>query len=801
MSHFSLYQAVFKHFSQATALLSSSSDPIILDVNDAFALAAGRARDELVGRALFDAFPTDPAEPGSDAVASLRGSLERVCRSRQPHVMLGQRYSIPVEEQGGVDRFDVRYWNAVNTPVFGDSGEMVCIIHTTIDVTEQTLSQGALARSEARYRTLFESIDEAFCILEMIRDGEGRPLDYRFETVNPVFARQTGLRDVEGSTARSLIPGLEDQWVETYDRVSRTGAPIRFARESKAMGRWYDAYAFRIDESGSDRVGVLFKDITDQKRAEEDLRRSEQTAHEAARLAESERRQLNAVLEAAPVGIIVSDVDGKILLANSAHRRLWGLRHPMPDCIADVAAWCGQWADDSARRGQALTPEDWTTARVLRGEEAPRDVIEITSFDDPPQHRIVLNSGAPIRGAQGAIVGAVVAEMDVTDRVRAEHALREGDRQKDEFLAMLAHELRNPLAPIAAAAGLLARGRLDEASVRDTSAIISRQVGHLAALVNDLLDVSRVTRGLAVLDKALLDVKRIVADAIEQARPLIESRGHHLSVHMPPTAAFVMGDEKRLVQVMTNLLNNAAKYTPEGGSIVVGLDVHAGHVTLSVTDNGIGMDAELVESAFELFKQAERTSDRSQGGLGIGLALVRSLMELHGGTVKAFSAGPGEGSRFEACLPQIDATSGSPPAEPGPPTLAAPPRALRVMIVDDNADAAAMLAMLIGAAGHETVVEHRSGAALERARRERPHVCLLDIGLPDMDGNQLARRLRALPETADAVLVAITGYGQDQDRRDTVTAGFDHHFVKPVDVTRLAALLSYIAETAPSDRH
>ena len=249
------------------------------------------------------------------------------------------------------------------------------------------------------------------------------------------------------------------------------------------------------------------------------------------------------------------------------------------------------------------------------------------------------------------------------------------------------------------------------------------------------------------------------------------------------------GDHKRLVQVLTNLLNNAAKYTPEGGSVVLQLEAGAETVAMTVSDNGIGMAPELAGRAFELFAQAERTSDRSQGGLGLGLALVKSLVELHGGSVTAYSSGLGKGSEFAVILPRIDT-----PAPPSTPERRqardGAGHGLRLLIVDDNADAANMLALFLEAAGFETMVEHSPRPALERARLERPRVCLLDIGLPEMDGNELARRLRAQPETAGAVLVAITGYGQEQDRRKTAEAGFDFHFVKPVDTAQLIRLLS-----------
>ncbi|MES2978658.1 MAG: ATP-binding protein [Pseudomonadota bacterium] len=372
---------------------------------------------------------------------------------------------------------------------------------------------------------------------------------------------------------------------------------------------------------------------------------------------------------------------------------------------------------------------------------------------------------------------------------RAVEKLREADARKDEFLAMLAHELRNPLAPIRAAAEVLKRGKLDEARVQKTSEIIARQVSHMTSLVDDLLDVSRVTRGLVTLEKNPISIHRIVTDSIEQVMPLIRSRKHHLATQMPSIEAVVMGDNKRLVQVMGNLLNNAAKYTPEGGHISVSAEVVEDRVVLSVVDDGIGMEPAVADRVFDLFAQAERTPDRSSGGLGLGLALVKSLVELHGGTVSCQSEGLGKGSRFAVMLPVLG---------PGDQDFAVHAEAqnvesskpLRVLVVDDNADAAEMLAMYLEAAGHDVMVESAPLPALERARREAPDVCLLDIGLPDMDGNELARRILAQPESAGTVLIAVTGYGQERDRAQALTSGFSHHLVKPVDPAQLASLLA-----------
>jgi CheY-like chemotaxis protein/anti-sigma regulatory factor (Ser/Thr protein kinase) len=264
-------------------------------------------------------------------------------------------------------------------------------------------------------------------------------------------------------------------------------------------------------------------------------------------------------------------------------------------------------------------------------------------------------------------------------------------------------------------------------------------------------------------------------------------------LHIPPQTALVAGDKKRLVQVVANLLNNAAKYTPEGGNINLRIEVQESHVVLETTDNGIGMDSELLDHVFDLFAQAERSSDRSSGGLGLGLALVKSIVELHGVRVSAKSEGIGKGSKVTVVLPRIHQSSKMPVEHGGGHLLQSASNLLKILVVDDNVDAVAMLSMILEASGHQVFAENEARRALERASRESPDVCLLDIGLPEMDGHELAKRLRAQPATANAVLIAVTGYGQQDDRKKALAAGFDHHFTKPVDVKKLSSILAEIS--------
>lgn len=361
------------------------------------------------------------------------------------------------------------------------------------------------------------------------------------------------------------------------------------------------------------------------------------------------------------------------------------------------------------------------------------------------------------------------------------------DQRKDEFLAMLAHELRNPLAPISAGSQILLQTQNSNPLVTRTATIIARQVAHMTGLVDDLLDVSRVTRGLVSLDSRVVDMRSIVNDAIEQVSPLLRKKRQQISVELPGKPGYILGDHKRMVQIATNLLNNAAKYTSDEGEIRVVLLLESHQVVLRVSDDGIGMDPELVPQVFDLFTQAERASDRSQGGLGIGLALVKNLVQLHGGTAKAESPGLGLGSTFTVALPRAQ---GPNPAATPTRIDSVHPSCRQCLVVDDNVDAAQTLALFLEVSGHQAHVAHSGAAAVAAAERCRPDVCLLDIGLPDFSGIELVRMLRRQSGAKDAIMIAVTGYGRKEDREIALSAGFDHYFVKPFDTALLSAVLT-----------
>jgi PAS domain S-box-containing protein len=409
--------------------------------------------------------------------------------------------------------------------------------------------------------------------------------------------------------------------------------------------------------------------------------------------------------------------------------------------------------------------------------------------------RWILVRGRASYAADGMPVRISGVSLDVTDRRRDEEALREADRKKDDFLALLAHELRNPLAPITNA--LHTMQRTNEATLRQRcQAIMERQVGHMVRLIDDLLDVSRIDRNKMELRRAPITIADVVANAVETARPAIEAAGHELAVELPAVRLVVDGDLTRLAQVFANLLTNSAKYTERGGRIRLAAHRDGSEVVVSVRDTGIGIPAAALAGIFDMLSQVDRTLERSKGGLGIGLALVKGIVELHGGRVGVTSAGPGRGSEFSVRLALIE-----PPAEARPPARGdrvngRTSAARRVLVVDDNRDSAESMAELLRACGNEVAIAHDGVEAVTRAEELHPDVVLMDIAMPHLNGLDATRRIRAAPWGRDIRIVALTGWGQEADRARTFDAGCDGHLVKPVSFEALTAMLAKLRTTA-----
>jgi signal transduction histidine kinase len=407
-------------------------------------------------------------------------------------------------------------------------------------------------------------------------------------------------------------------------------------------------------------------------------------------------------------------------------------------------------------------------------------------------HSIVSKFPILVPDGQAALVGGMA--IDVTDRLRAEEALKEADRRKDEFLAMLAHELRNPLAPIRNALYIMKQASADPAVLCQVREMMERQVHHMTRMVDDLLDVSRITRGKIELRKEIVDLASVMERTVEAIRPLLEDRQQTLTVDLPPEPVRLAADPTRLEQVLANLLNNAAKYTDQGGHIGLSARREASELVLRVRDTGEGIAPDMLTCIFEPFVQADRVLHQSQGGLGIGLTLVRRLVEMHGGTVAAHSDGPGKGSEFvvrlPALLPKQPIGAEGSAGERGESVGAA--RQRRILVVDDNVDAAESLAILLRLLGHDVRVAHDGPAGLAAVEAAPPDLVFLDIGMPVMNGYEVAQRLRQRPGPDHVVLVAVTGWGQEEDRRRSREAGFDHHLVKPVEPEALRQVLALL---------
>ena len=408
---------------------------------------------------------------------------------------------------------------------------------------------------------------------------------------------------------------------------------------------------------------------------------------------------------------------------------------------------------------------------------------------------------SPIRDPDGRVVGVSKVARDIRAQKHAERALLEADRRKDEFLALLAHELRNPLGPIRHAVKILRARAPAPSELQWATSIIDRQAEHMSRLVEDLLDVSRITRGTIHLRQERVDIGNIVKSAVEASSALIDKAGHRLKVTVPPEPIYVDGDPTRLVQIVANLLDNAAKYTDPGGRVTVSAEREDDAAVIRVTDNGVGIAPDVLPEVFDMFTQAALTLERAQGGLGVGLSLVERLVRLHGGTVSAHSEGPGTGSEFTVRLPlavKAHDRVPHPAAEEGQKPKA--PTRCRVLIVDDNEDSAASLGMLLRMIGHEVRMAHDGLEALSAAATFQPHVAILDIGLPKLNGYEVAKRIREQPWGRDMVLVALTGWGQDEHRRRSEESGFNHHLTKPVELDVLEELLAATERGLPERR-
>jgi PAS domain S-box-containing protein len=596
--------------------------------NDAAARLLGSTHPNSLGIPFRQLFADAWVELEPSSNAALRGEAQFV-----------EDRPLPLPGRAGLP---ASWYSLSFTPLRDADGDIRGFLCVAFDTTSRVLAtntsrqrdQAARRASDTRYRTLFNSIDEGFCVIEVAFDGEGKANDYRFLETNPAFEHQTGLANATGKWMRTIAPLHEQHWFDTYGRVARTGEQSRFVEHARSLGRWFNVFAFRVGAPGQNQVALLFSDIT--------------------------------------------------------------------------------------------------------------------------------------------------------ERVEADQALRAADRRKDEFIATLAHELRNPLAPLRN--GLqITRRTVPDPRLQKTIDMMDRQLSHLVRLVDDLLDVGRIGSGKMELHREPLPLARVINASIEAARACIEERAHQLDIEGDASLLHVLGDSHRLMQVFTNLLSNACKYTDPGGRIRVLITRLGGDAVVQVTDTGIGIPHSYTSRVFELFSQVRAHQPMHAGGLGIGLSLVRSLVTLHGGSVDATSAGTGRGATFTVRLPLMrDAPLGiaTPMQEISPRN-----KPKRVIVADDNADAVSTLAEMLRMQGHEVWVANDGMEAIEQASTHRPDAILLDLGMPRIDGLEAARRIRALPGGEQPLIVALTGWGQHADRERTRAAGFDVHLVKPADPEEIVGLI------------
>jgi PAS domain S-box-containing protein len=553
-------------------------------------------------------------------------------------------------------------------------------------------------------------------------------------------------------------PQQELKMVQESGRLEDEGWRVR----KDGTRFWADVVITAIhDESGAlCGFSKVTRDLTERRRHEETLRQSE----------ERFRLLVEGVRDYA---IFMLDPDGRIASWNSGAQRIKGYK------AQEIIG-----RHFSAFYPQEAIAKKWPEQELAMAREQGRFEDEgprLRKDGTPFLANVVIT---PLYDRDGMLIGYAKVTRDLTDRKRVQ-ALEKAERQTHEFLAMLAHELRNPLAPISNALHLLALKPAADPTEQWVRDVLVRQAGQMTRLVDDLLDVSRITREAIPLNRQPLDVRRVVRAAVDGSMQWMQARGHTLSVELAEAQALtVMADETRLTQVVQNLLHNAAKYTPDGGQVTVSARREGGEVLIAVKDNGIGMDADLLHSAFDLFKQGEQALHRPQGGLGVGLALVQRLVRLHGGTVQARSAGINQGSELIVRLPCTDAAARS--VAPPQARSASTPR--RVLVIDDNDDAANALRLLLENEGHDVKVAHDGVTGLALAREYKPEYLLLDIGLPRLSGYEIAASVRGDPVFKDTTIVAITGYGQLHDRARTAAVGFDHHLTKPVEFSALQEL-------------
>ncbi len=824
---------------------------IIIGANAEYLRATSSTAEQIIGKYLFDAFPPNPNDPDSTNMDAVRRSIAIAISTKAPHTSALLRYAVP-DAGTNPGKFIEKIWSAIHSPVLDENGEVAFISQNPIDATHlynfNPASQRYSLKSaidlqpevadisrqqlhEAMTRVLKAERTQLQLLFNQapgfIAIFTGK--DHVFEVVNEAYYRLVGQRELIGKSVMEALPEIEGQgFKELLDRTFATGEPAIMKQRKgllrrKSTGGLSETYMDLLyqpifaDDGSVTGIFAQGHDVTAEFQAQQQLAEKIDQLEGVKNQQDFQLRLSDLIRKLSlPIEIFsaacISIGDhfkvSRVVCGEYDSATSQAIVHSKyPDGAASeldgnyIAAILRQEHWQSLRSGEAWISDDLSTDLRVSGKN------EWSMFRDADIYSVI---AVPLSN-QGSILtfifltcsvprvwksDEIVLVKDSAERmwtavvrVRAESALKLSDKRKDQFLAMLAHELRNPLAPISAAAELLNKENIKPDIIQKASAVITRQVRHITGLVDDLLDVSRVSSGLVVLEKERVELSRVIDESLEQLRPSAEAKKQTLSIGAKTHSVFIEGDFKRLVQIFSNLIHNAVKYTPTEGRIFVESTIKDGHVYVSVRDDGIGIAEELLPNIFELFVQGKRSNDRAQGGLGLGLSIVKSLVELHDGNVRVVSAGRNAGSTFTVGLPVV--SSNQDLSEISDPTEA--PRdieqGLSILVVDDNTDAADMLGIFLTELGFQVTVEYDPFKALALAISQPFDVFLFDIGLPGMDGNQLALRVRNIPIAKDALMVAITGYGSGFDRESALSASFNEFLVKPASPTKIVALI------------
>ena len=740
----------------ADAVITTDPKGFVIFLNPVACRLTGWSLDQAVGRPLKEVFRTvqGTTQRTDDLpIAKVVGSGE---------VILSDDEVVLIAKNGTAKSIE---HNAA--PIKDSNGKIKGVVIVFRDVTERHIAEQAKKESDDRFHQLADHISDVFWIYEL----DGSKTGY----ISPAYESLWG-RSCQSLYERPLsyleAVHAEDrqrasQALQRLERGKATATEYRIVRPDGTI-RWVWDRGFPIEDEWGRviRVAGIAEDITERKRVEQALRESEE--------------RFRTLADATPVLIWGSGTDKGCNYFNK------------------------QWLDFTGRTieqemgdgwSEGVHPDDWErclATYVTAFNARTPFTMEYRLKRHDGEYRWVMDTGVPRFTPDGTFSGYIGSCIDITDRKRTEEELRESDRRKEEFLAVLSHELRNPLAPIQTALDLLEQRGLREAGTERELATIKRQVQNLKRLVDDLLDVSRISRGKIELHNSVVELAPLVTQAVEALRPLFEEHRQELHVSVPEESICLDVDPTRLEQVLFNLLLNAEKFTPEGGQVWLEVEPVQSHVVIRVRDTGIGIEADLLPKVFDLFLQGERRIGLSHEGGGIGLSLARNLVELHGGTIKAHSPGPHMGSEFVVTLPVISTVRSErpPPPQVVQPDVSEPLPRRRILIVDDNVQAADSLGRLMSEVfGQEVRVVYDGMKALETAESFLPHVILLDLQMEGMDGYQTAMRLREHPECSKALIVAVTGWGHEEDRRRSREMGIDLHLVKPVTASDLRAVL------------